>query len=42
MVDLPLDIVYQHVSRHPWEISKKTIVLTAEEIADLVGIKLAD
>lgn len=42
MVDLPLDIVYQHTARYPWKISKKTVVLTAEEIADLAGIKLAD
>jgi hypothetical protein len=42
MVDLPLDIVYQHAARYPWKISKETVVLTAEEIADLAGIKLAD
>ncbi len=42
MVDLPLDIVYQHVARYPWKLSKKTIVLTAEEITALAGVKLAD
>ena len=42
MVDLPLDIVYQHAARYPWKISKETVVLTAEKIADLAGIKLAD
>ena len=42
MVDLPLDIVYQHAARYPWKISKETVVITAEEIADLAGIKLAD
>ncbi len=42
MVDLPLDIVYQHVARYPWKLSKKTIVLTAEENAALAGVKLAD
>lgn len=42
MVDLPLDIVYQHVARYPWTISKKTIVLTAEEITALAGVKLED
>lgn len=41
MVDMPLDLVYQHVGRHPWKISKERIVLTADEIADLVGITLA-
>ncbi len=40
MVDLPLDIVYQHVARYPWKISKKTIVLTAEEIASVANVKL--
>lgn len=42
MVDLPLDIVYQHCARYPWTLSKKTIVLTAEEIARLAGVKLED
>lgn len=42
MVDLPLDLVYQHTGRHPWTISKKRIVLTAAEIAGLVGITLAE
>lgn len=42
MVDLPLDIVYQHAARYPWKISKETIVLTSEEIAKLADIKLAD
>lgn len=41
MVDLPLDLVYQHTGRHPWKISKKRIVLSADEIAGLVGITLA-
>lgn len=42
MVDLPIDLVYQHVARYPWRISKKRIVLTAPEIAELAGITLAD
>lgn len=42
MVDLPLDIIYQHAARYPWKLSKKTIVLEAEETAKLAGIKLAD
>lgn len=42
MVDLPLDIVYQHAARYPWKLSKETIVLSAEEIAKLADVKLAD
>lgn len=42
MVDLPLDIVYQHAARYPWKISKETIVLSAEEIAKLANIQLED
>ena len=42
MIDLPLDIVYQHVARYPWKISKKTIVLTAEEIAAIAGVRLEE
>ena len=41
MVDLSLDLVYQHTGRHPWQISKERIVLTAEEIANLAGVTLA-
>lgn len=42
MVDLPLDIVYQHAARYPWKISKETIVLPAEKIAELAHVQLAD
>lgn len=42
MVDLPVDLVYQYVARDPWAISKKRIVITAEEIAALAGVTLAD
>lgn len=42
MVDLPIDVVYQYVARDPWAIGKKRIVITAEEIAKLAGVTLAD
>jgi len=42
MVDLPMDIVYTELGRRPWAIHKARIVLTADEIAKLAGIKLAD
>lgn len=42
MVDLPVEVVYQYVARDPWAIDKRRIVITAEEIADLAGVVLAD
>lgn len=42
MVDLPMDIVYTELGRRPWTIRKMRIVLTADEIAKLAGIKLAE
>ena len=41
MVDLPVDLVYQYAARKPWAITKKRIVLKAEDIAKLVGVTLA-
>ena len=35
MVDLPLDIIYQHAARYPWKLSKETIVLSAEKLQNL-------
>lgn len=36
MVDMPIDIVYQAVSRSDWYIDKTTLVMTAEEIRSAV------
>ncbi len=41
MVDLPLDIIYTELGRFPWKLKKFRIVLSAEEIAKLAGVKLA-
>ena len=42
MVDLPLDVIYTELGRYPWQLKKFRIVLTAEEIAALTGVTLAD
>ena len=42
MPDLPIDLVYMFVGRVPCHYEKSRIILTAEEIASLVGVKLAD
>ena len=42
MVDLPLDIVYTELGRHPWQLKKFRIVLTAEEIAEATGVPLME
>ena len=41
MVDLPLDIIFTELGRFPWKLKKFRIVLSAEEIAKLAGVKLA-
>ncbi len=40
MVDLPIDLIYMEVGRTPWRYAKVRIVLSAEEIAELAGVKL--
>lgn len=42
MVDMPIDIVYQAVTRIDWYINKSRIVLTNTELAQAIGITLAD
>ena len=37
MVDVPMDVIYTAVSRHPWRMVKVRLVLTAEEIARVMG-----
>ena len=41
MVDLPVDLIYMFVGRVPCHYEKSRIILTAEEIASLVGVQLA-
>ena len=41
MVDMPIDIVYQMVTRKDWHIEKSRIELKASEVAQAVGITLA-
>ena len=38
MVDLPVDLVYQYAARKPWAITKKRIVLKAEDLEKLGGV----
>lgn len=42
MVDLPLDVVYTELGRHPWWLKKFRIVLSAEELAEATGVTLAE
>ncbi len=42
MVDLPLDVIYMETGRNPWKYSKFRVILTAEEIAGLTGVALAE
>ena len=42
MVDLPLDIIWQETGRTPQHYTKVQIILTAEEIAKLAGVTLAE
>ena len=42
MVDLPVDLIYMSVGRVPCHYEKSRIILTAEEISALTGVKLAD
>ncbi len=42
MVDMPIDIIYTTFSRRPYEVIKDRIVMTAEEAARSVGVKLVD
>lgn len=42
MVDLPLDVIYMETGRTPWHYSKVRVVLTAQELASLAGVELAD
>lgn len=40
MVDVPIDIIYMVVGRDPCHYQKTRVILTAEEIAKLTGVKL--
>lgn len=42
MVDMPVDIIYTTFGRTPGETRKNRIVVTAEEAASSVGVKLVD
>ncbi|WP_196592499.1 hypothetical protein [Pectinatus sottacetonis] len=39
VVDIPVDVVYQHTARHEASLSKKRLVLPADEINKLCGEK---
>jgi len=41
MVDMPIDIVYQVVARSDWYITKNRMVMSADEIAQAMGLKRA-
>ena len=41
MVDFPVEFIYREVGRNPMHWSIARIILTAEELAKLVGVKLA-
>lgn len=41
MVDMPIDLVYQQVTRVDWHIEKTRIEMKATEVARAVGISLA-
>jgi len=41
MVDFPVEFIYREVGRNPMHFSIARIILTAEELADLLGVKLA-
>ena len=40
MVDFPVEFIYREVGRNPMHFSIARIILTAEELARLVGVKL--
>lgn len=42
MVDMPIDIIYTTSSRRPYEVRKDRIIMTAEEAAGSIGVKLVD
>ncbi|WP_196602384.1 hypothetical protein [Pectinatus frisingensis] len=42
VVDIPVDVVYQHTARHKAALDKKRLVLPAAEIAALLNIELVD
>ena len=41
MVDFPVELIYREVGRTPMHWSIARVILTAEELAKLVGVKLA-
>ena len=41
MVDLPLELIWMETGRMPWHYRKVRILLSAEEIASLAGVRLA-
>lgn len=42
MVDLPVELIYMTVDRKPWRYEKVRFLLTADEIARLAGVDLAE
>ncbi|MBB5336879.1 hypothetical protein [Pectinatus brassicae] len=42
IVDVPVDVVYQHTARHEASLSKHRLVLPAAKIAKLMNVELAD
>ena len=42
MVDFPIEFIYREVGRNPMHWSIARIILTAEELANLVGVKLIE
>lgn len=42
MVDMPIDIVYQQVTRADWHIEKARIEMKASEVASAANVTLAD
>ena len=42
MVDLPVELIYMVVDRKPWRYEKVRLLLSAEEIARLAGVELAE
>ena len=40
MVDLPIDIIYMSVGREPCHYQRDRIILTAEQLSELTGVRL--
>lgn len=42
VVDIPLDVIYQHTARHETSLSKKRLVIPEKDIKSLLHIELTD